>query len=733
MRKLNKKTRKGVALGSWCLPLLLSCGGEGPGEEYGEASLAATTSTIYLVGGSEARGGYDFSTRTYTGVSAGDFYYSGGNLWANNPGQRGIVNVGRCASVDEVTSMPSSGYSRHGVRSLSGNCYVSLSHNDERDHIVFRVVGGITANTVLIQWKLLTSGLSGATLTAGDSFRGGYDFSANTYQGLSGGDFYFTEGAFWANNPGQRGLVDLGACASADATGPVPMSGYWTQNVTAVAGNCYVSRTHFEERNYVVFRVEELTATEATLTWKLVDACYGLTSTRQNIDCWLSRSPVASSLIWETREQTGLTSVSAWPEWTNAQRDDLRESFLHTSALLADPNTWDPDPLVDPPTNQEALADNVFPATVLSQGDAWRLYVKTVAMSLAVELQQYVPWTITTYDSTSLAALFDSRLMLKYTWPGMPPETVGWLVPKAEGYLLVSSSYDAATHTQTSQLPSYIVPAPPTRSLQFIREQGLLDSTKLGTILKTLDWSRRLHHFIGAPSTAVFEQIWHYRGVAPVSRVMDATVSPDSPDAYHYTAGCHGTSGFLHSVLRTLNIPVDNNVIEGHSVTRFMTESLYLSHGDDPYMAYDGYGVPLSALLIPESTFRSWFVDVPSALAYENIGRNGAESMIQHLSGMLQITYCSDPVPNADHAHSLLLTSNNFSLHPSTYNVNYFENLPTDPSNPSLPPSLWDRLAQKVARNGGCDATRSALRLQYEACMSIVPVSERPADCQVPL
>jgi hypothetical protein len=46
-----------------------------------------------------------------------------------------------------------------------------------------------------------------------------------TLTGLSGGDFYYSAGAFWANNVGQRGVVSAGTCASVDAVATMPTTG----------------------------------------------------------------------------------------------------------------------------------------------------------------------------------------------------------------------------------------------------------------------------------------------------------------------------------------------------------------------------------------------------------------------------------------------------------------------------------------------------------------------------
>src|SRR5262249_46271394 len=42
-----------------------------------------------------------------------------------------------------------------------------------------------------------TTGDGGATLTSGDPVTGGYDFDTRTYTGLTAGDLYFSQGAFW--------------------------------------------------------------------------------------------------------------------------------------------------------------------------------------------------------------------------------------------------------------------------------------------------------------------------------------------------------------------------------------------------------------------------------------------------------------------------------------------------------------------------------------------------------
>ena len=131
-----------------------------------------------------------------------------------------------------------------------------------------------------------SSDLTGPTITlhAGSGTQSGYDFHAQTYQGNSGGDFYFSGGAFWANNVGQRGVVDVGANCPALARSAMPTSGYGLQNVPAVAGHCYVGLTKGDTRDFVVFQVSTASSAAVSLVWNLVtsaDSGVTLTNTIQ--------------------------------------------------------------------------------------------------------------------------------------------------------------------------------------------------------------------------------------------------------------------------------------------------------------------------------------------------------------------------------------------------------------------------------------------------------------------
>jgi len=175
--------------------------------------------------------------------------------------------VGACTSVDSVT-IPTAGYSRFGVTATAGNCYVSQTHNDERDRVVFRV-DSADSNTATLTWKIVWSGHSALTLDAAAASKQGYNFRSRVYTGVTGGDFYFVQGSFFANNIDQRGLVNLGACTSVSAV-TAPVSGYTRFGVTATVGNCYAALSTVQSCEVVLFQVTNLVGSTVSMDWRTV-------------------------------------------------------------------------------------------------------------------------------------------------------------------------------------------------------------------------------------------------------------------------------------------------------------------------------------------------------------------------------------------------------------------------------------------------------------------------------
>jgi hypothetical protein len=106
------------------------------------------------------------------------------------------------------------------------------------------------------------------------SNRNSFDFSTSSRGTLEGGDLYVTIAAngaaqFFANNRGQRGLVDLGDIRGRPLTSVrPPQDGYYKFGVPAVEEHTYVSLAgDGEEGHHVVFRVTRITDTFVALSY----------------------------------------------------------------------------------------------------------------------------------------------------------------------------------------------------------------------------------------------------------------------------------------------------------------------------------------------------------------------------------------------------------------------------------------------------------------------------------
>lgn len=115
-----------------------------------------------------------------------------------------------------------------------------------------------------IQLAFHAHGLLQAVLSEDDSF----DFSTNIPGTLTGGDFYYSGGKFWANNIDQKGVIDLGDIGDADLTTvSIPTTGYTRQGVTAVQGHTYVSKAQKgESGSFIAFHVDAVSGDKSNVT-----------------------------------------------------------------------------------------------------------------------------------------------------------------------------------------------------------------------------------------------------------------------------------------------------------------------------------------------------------------------------------------------------------------------------------------------------------------------------------
>src|SRR4030042_1011377 len=103
-----------------------------------------------------------------------------------------------------------------------------------------------------------------------------------------------------------------------------------------------------------------------------------------SLERWLMKHPlIADNMIWESA-----TGLVAYPNWPDAQKDQLRRAF---------PFAY-PFQMVDPPTNMLTLADNEFARTILSPDQAWQMYLNHLAQILANDFWGAFPWSLSDYE-----------------------------------------------------------------------------------------------------------------------------------------------------------------------------------------------------------------------------------------------------------------------------------------------------------------------------------------------
>jgi len=239
-----------------------------------------------------------------------------------------------------------------------------------------------------------------------------------------------------------------------------------------------------------------------------------------------------------------------------------------------------------------------------------------------------------------------------------------------------------------------VTPGDPVRTFRFLQAGGRLSTTPRLTIDGLLAWCRgHLVHYGGGSDIANVLDYWQYAGVPPVERMISGTVRSSQPaaGARHWTKGCDGTTGFLRTVLRMANIPMEQVRRAGHALPHFVRERLYLSHGDDPYggLSEATPSIPISALPIEPAKFDAWFgPTVPVPNVTKNVGRRVLELAIQYLPNLLLHHHCYDLAHGLSHANSTVFTSD---FQNSLYTVADLEAA-----------HLWQRMDAKIAQLGGC-------------------------------
>lgn len=353
--------------------------------------------------------------------------------------------------------------------------------------------------------------------------------------------------------------------------------------------------------------VEKIKAQLAMWRWTFTRLVRGLLGIPPSVRGWLLwQSTVANSIKWQFRFETSEyiipeTAKRRYPDWSVAEKNELQAAFntawnwLEAQSAPFDPGS---EGISYPPANlNDTSNDNGAPWTRVDEAWARDFYLRWVALALAVEIGNRVPWSITTYTEEELQVLFDSAAMM--TRPADPGFTLVTAIPYFTLYV----------HRKDNLGTS--LPAPPWYTYAFLANGAIIGATRHDTIGNLLQWiSDNCAHSFGYFTYQETDNHWQYRGNPPITRIIEGTnYGALGGDWFNnWTAGCHGTAGLIRNVLRAVNIPVHISRVCNHAQAVFLTENLYLDHCDNPYNStFKAMGLPATEMLINHSTYVSWF------------------------------------------------------------------------------------------------------------------------------
>lgn len=378
------------------------------------------------------------------------------------------------------------------------------------------------------------------------------------------------------------------------------------------------------------------------------------------VDTWLGIHPrIADAIIWPG------TTPLAYKDWTPTQKTALHYFYQQAKA------GWQGKvPASAPPANQNP---EVSTAVQLLEKDVWAIYLSGIAVSLHLEVENLLGWSLLDYDESELKMLLDGRTF--FSLDGGSPRR----------YRL-----------STTGTAGRILPASGMFLRSFMKEEECIQNDRLSTITALLEWChQRLDHFSGSYSFDNIFNHWHYRGAVPVSQMILGTTRRDDKRDGHYTAGCHGTADFLKIALRSVNIPVVSmQSYDRHRQAFFPTEKLYMAHGDDPYNGYTWVtpAVSMREFLIDQATYDEWF----KGPVKKSVSQGTARLAVMHLSNILVYARATEPVGTPPEQSSVFeKMKNSFTL----------EEL--------MEMGLWHRLDSKINALGGRDRIPEVLIGRY--------------------
>ena len=389
-------------------------------------------------------------------------------------------------------------------------------------------------------------------------------------------------------------------------------------------------------------------------------------------DGWLNKySNLSNAIIWRVNDSKKYPNgvPQNYNLWSDDKKMELSTTFWNSLMDILQGLNEAPNCIVNLSDD-----DKVY-STDLKPDDAWNYYLTHVAHSIRVEIDRLVHWSILRYNPSQLEFLFDSRTFFEY-------------FESRNVYSILRWDESLFNHGSATM-------GDPVRTYDFLDKEKLIGITRWGTVGRFLGWCRdELNHFNGEDTPENYQKHWQYQGYPPVERIFSGTNHPDM-GFQHYTAGCFGTTGFLRTVLRTINIPVLLEERCGHAMPHFAydkTHEFYLSHGDDPYNSLYKHNTPKFIpleLIIDHYKFDEWFnANLPDKVICNNVGRRALELAVEYIPNEILKLYCEDVSKGKTEGNGKIYTEI-FRDHIPLVELKAF--------------GFWDRLKNKTESLGGCE------------------------------
>lgn len=226
-----------------------------------------------------------------------------------------------------------------------------------------------------------------------------------------------------------------------------------------------------------------------------------------------------------------------------------------------------------------------------TEEEALRMWLPHIAVSLYVEVNRIVNWSIKSYNDEELAALFDARKVFRYKYAGIEGYTmhIHYLSPNGMDGITDWNPFYTLEFLKSKKiikiprtLPSPEPSRPVIGAIETVSFTKPEKEAQKKAIYALTQWMRA--HLVHESSTSGPEHriLYGYDGLYPLDKILNPPEGAES-----ITKGCIGTTSIYGAMLSLINIPVQKSASIGrHIAPLFPTVGIAMLHGDDPYIPY---------------------------------------------------------------------------------------------------------------------------------------------------